>query len=459
MKRPSTILLVDDEADFRENVAERLQARGYQILQAGEAESALSIVRENVVDLALVDVLMPGMDGITLLGKLKEIDPLAEVVVVTGQGSIESAVEAMRRGAYHYVTKPVRLAELEMVVRRAVEKTLMSRQNNLLCEERRRTRSRTTAEIVARSSAMRKVLDEAEKLAQTDSSVLIEGETGTGKEVLAEWIHRKSRRSEHPLVVVNCGALSESLVDAELFGHEKGAFTGALESRPGLIEMADGGTLLLDEIGDIAPPAQVRLLRVLERGLFRRVGSTREQSVDVRILAASHRDLTRAAAEGRFREDLYHRLLVFRLRIPPLRERQDDILPLADHFLSRLATGTSRHFGEAARDAMRGYSWPGNVREVAHAVERAAFAAAHAGVDEIEPFHLAMPTSTNSRNPLVSLDEAEKRHVLAVLELMGGNRVKAADVLGISERHLYRLLQRYSGTKSESGTDVEVTGP
>lgn len=452
MKHAGTVLLVDDESGFRENVAERLQARGFQILHAGEAESALGKVRHHLIDVALVDILMPGMDGITLLGRLKEIDPLMEVVIVTGQGSIESAVEAMRRGAYHYITKPVRLSELEMVVRRAIEKTLLARQNRLYREDLRRRRVQSTPEIIAYSTTMKKLLEEAERIAQTDASVLIEGETGTGKEVLAEFIHRKSPRQDHTLSVLNCGALSESLLDTELFGHEKGAFTGATEARPGMIEVADGGTLLLDEIGDIVPAAQVRLLRFLERGLFRRVGSTRERSVDVRMLAATNRDLAQEVADGRFRQDLYHRLLVFRLRILPLRERPEDILPLADHFLSRLAGPgcPPKRLGAAVQATLRAYSWPGNVRELAHTLERACFAAVLAGADEIGPEHLGLPTSAAGfLGDLITLQEAEKRHIQAVLERLGGHRQKAAEVLGITERHLYRLLQQFSAAGVE----------
>lgn len=452
MKHAGTVLLVDDESGFRENVAERLQARGFQILHAGEAESALGQVRHHLIDVALVDILMPGMDGITLLGRLKEIDPLMEVVIVTGQGSIESAVEAMRRGAHHYVTKPVRLSELEMVVQRAIEKTLLARQNRLYREDLRRRRVQSTPEIIAHSTTMKKLLEEAERIAQTDASVLIEGETGTGKEVLAEFIHRKSPRQDHTLSVLNCGALSESLLDTELFGHEKGAFTGATEARPGMIEVADGGTLLLDEIGDIVPAAQVRLLRFLERGLFRRVGSTRERLVDVRMLAATNRDLAQEVADGRFRQDLYHRLLVFRLRILPLRERPEDILPLADHFLSRLAGPgcPPKRLGAAVQATLRAYSWPGNVRELAHTLERASFAAVLAGADEIGPEHLGLPTSAaGSLGDLITLQEAEKRHIQAVLERLGGHRQKTAEVLGITERHLYRLLQQFSAVGVE----------
>lgn len=445
MKHSRTILLVDDEDGFRENVAEHLQAREYKVLEASEAESALAQVRERLVDAALVDILMPGMDGIALLDRLNEVDPLMEVVIVTGQGSIESAVEAMRRGAYHYVTKPVRLSELEMVLRRAIEKGHLARQNLVYREDLRRRDARSTTEIIACSSAMKSILAEAERIAETDSTVLIEGETGAGKEMVAEFIHRRSLRRSQTFSVLNCGALAESLLDAELFGYEKGAFTGAVETRPGIFEVSDGGTLLLDEIGDLSLAAQVRLLRVLERGLFRKVGSMREQVVDVRVLAATHQNLAQEVEGKRFREDLYHRLNVFHLRIPPLWQRPDDILLLSEHFAAKFAAraGASLAISNEARNALQAYSWPGNVRELAHAIERACFAARLADTDEITGEQLRLPVSTRSEGVLVSLEENQKRHIESVLAHLDGNRHRAAKVLGISERHLYRLLQKF----------------
>ncbi len=437
MKRIDSILLVDDESEFRENVADRLESRGFKVFQAESAEAGLDLFRQTRMDVALVDVQMPGMDGITLLGHLKEADPLVEVVVVTGQGSIETAVDAMRRGAYHYVTKPVRLAELEMVVRRALEKTDLSRKNQLYQENLRKRRDGLASDVVVHSPAMKKIFEIAEGLSKTDSPVLIDGETGTGKEVVAEWIHSQSSRREEPFVVINCGALTDHLLDSELFGHEKGAFTGATASRSGMIEMADGGTLLLDEIGDMASAAQVRLLRVLERGLYRRVGSSREKSANIRILAATHRDLRKLSEEGSFREDLYHRLNVFHLEIPPLRERRDDILPLAEHFLR-----PGMKLGSASRDLLSGHSWPGNVRELAHAMERGGFSAHLAGKEVVDPVHLGLSQDSAPRDILVSLEEAQYRHIQDVIEQLGGNRQQSAKVLGISERHLYRLLQQ-----------------
>ncbi|MBI4614279.1 MAG: sigma-54-dependent Fis family transcriptional regulator [Planctomycetes bacterium] len=438
-----TLLLVDDEADFRENVAEYLRAKGFDLLEAADAAAALEHATARRIDAALVDVRMPGMDGVSLLERIKEADPLTEVVIITGHGSIESAVGAMGRGAFHYVTKPVRMAELELVVRRALEKAALARQNQVYREGERRRRDRWGGRIVAESRSLRQILEAAEGIAQTDSNVLIEGETGTGKEIVAELIHRSSARRERNFSVLNCGSLSENLIDAELFGHEKGAFTGATEARLGIIEITDGGTLLLDEIGDMPLSAQVRLLRFLERGVFRRVGSSRERSVDVRVLAATHRDLGLEVKEGRFREDLYYRLLHFHLAIPPLRDRPDDVLPLARYYLTRMAApgATPCVLSAQAESALALHPWPGNVRELSHAVERAVFAARIAGETTIEPCHLALLPPGGARSDLVSLREAERRHIQRVLDRVGGNRQLAAEVLGVSERHLYRMLR------------------
>lgn len=448
MIRAATILLADDEAPFRQNVAERLASRGYRVVEAGDGEEALARARETAVDAVVLDVIMPRADGLTVLRRLREMDPDLQVVMLTGQGTVETVVEAMKAGAYHYLAKPAKLKELEMLVERAVEKTRLARQNRIYREGLRRTRAAGAGPVVAESKAMKLILEGAEQLAGTDSPVLLEGETGTGKEVVASFLHRRSPRAEGTFSVVNCGALSESLLDAELFGYEKGAFTGATESRPGVLEVADGGTLLLDEIGDLPAPGQVRLLRFLEHGLIRRVGSSREQPVDARVLAATHRNLDVEVREGRFREDLWHRLVVFRIAIPPLRERREDIVPLATEFLSRAAGPgvPPLTLGESARNALLAYPWPGNVRELSHAIERAVFAARAAGADEILDTHLALPGARRpAAGDLVTMAEAERRHVEAVLARLDGNRARAAEVLGISERHLYRLLQGWDG--------------
>ncbi|MBI3891994.1 MAG: sigma-54-dependent Fis family transcriptional regulator [Candidatus Wallbacteria bacterium] len=436
-----TLLLVDDEPDFRENVATYLTTREYRVLQADGFERAIAVARESNLDAALVDIRMPGLDGLQLLEQLKATDPQLEVVVITGYGSIEAAIDAMKRGAFHFVTKPARLAELELTLERAVEKGRLSRQNQLYREELRGRRRPGAPEVVAHSAPMRQLLEEARLLAGTNSSVLLEGETGTGKGLLCEILHAASCRREQSLVVVNCGALSESLLDAELFGYEKGAFTGAAEARPGLLEVAGGGTLFLDEVGDVPAAVQTRLLRFLEMRLVRRLGSTREREVDVRVLAATNRDLSAEVAAGRFREDLFHRLVVFRLKVPPLRERPEDIIPLAEYFGARVQFAAVCPLGKAARAALMAYRWPGNVRELAHTMERATLAAGFAAAAEIGPQHLCLLGDLDPQGSLATLAEADRQHVLGVLRCVDGNRQKAAEILRISERQLYRLLR------------------
>lgn len=437
------ILIVDDEADFRENTALYLSEQGYRVLQAGDCEAALALARDTPLDAALVDVMMPGRSGLELLACLKQLDERLEVIVITGRSSIESAVEAMRHGAFHYVTKPVRLAELELLLGRCVEKGRLARQNKLYEVQLQRRGRNGRPEVVACSESLRTVAALIEQLGATDSPVLFEGETGTGKDLLARALHAASARAKGPFVVMDCGALYGPLLDDELFGHEKGAFSGADEARPGLLEMAGGGTLLLDEVGDMPPGAQVRMLRFLERRVVRRLGSTRERRVDARVLSATHRDLSLEVARGRFREDLYHRLVVVRVCIPPLRERPEDIVPLAHHFARRLSSAAepALPFSPRADDSLLGHGWPGNVRELAHTVERGVISARVEGSPAVEPHHLGLPEGAQGGR-LVPLDEARRRHVKAVLEQVGGNRREAARILGVSERHLYRLLKQ-----------------
>ncbi|MBT3375511.1 MAG: sigma-54-dependent Fis family transcriptional regulator [Lentisphaerae bacterium] len=437
-----TVLVVDDEESFRENVAEYLQSRGYQVLQAPDADSGMTVARTQSIDVAAVDMVMPGAGGIEFLESVKEVDPFIQVVIMTGQGSIETAVDAMRRGAFEYVSKPTRLAELEAVIRRALANVSLARENRAYREAQRRGRLRLAGRIVAKSPAMRRILAESEHLGQTDFTVLIQGETGTGKEVVANYIHANSTRCDLPMTVLNCAAIPDHLVDSELFGHEKGAFTGADETRPGMIAVADRGTLLLDEIGDMPEQAQSRLLRVLENGVYRRIGGRTEHPVDVRILAATNHDLTADVENGTFREDLYHRLNVYQLTVPPLRERPDDVLAVAEsvlHSQNRKA-GTELALSKEARDALSHHAWPGNVRELSHAIERAAFSARMASAEEISADHLGLPRAKPPAGVQVSLAVAEARHIQAVLRSVGGSKREAAKVLEISERHLYRLL-------------------
>jgi DNA-binding NtrC family response regulator len=327
------------------------------------------------------------------------------------------------------------------------QQALLTKQNEYFQQDISRRRERHQEGIIAESQAMRHVLREAELVAKANIPILIEGETGTGKEIVAEYIHRQSDRSKQILSIVNCGALTENLMDAELFGHERGAFTGAGDARAGMIEIADRGTLFLDEIGDIPASGQVRLLRFLEQGVIRRVGSNREKKVDVRILAATHRTLKKQVAEGTFREDLYHRLLVIRIVVPPLRDRLEDIIPFSQRFLEQACMDAHidpKSFGEDARLALTRYEWPGNVRELSHTVQRAVFSAQLEGSNTIRPEHLDLHLPASADEITLPIKEvkrrAERQHAHAVLRHFNGNRRKASESMGISERQLYRIL-------------------
>ena len=444
MKAKATILVVDDEVDFREDVMDTLKDAGYRVLEAENGEAAVELAQRHTVDVGLLDLVMPGMNGVETMQALQRIDAVTQFVILTGQASVESAVAAMQKGAADYLTKPARLDELEAIVERACQTSRLARQNRAYRTAQERKQRGRGRELIAVSEAMKHVVKQAEALARMDFPVLIQGETGTGKEVVAELIHANSDRADMPLTVLNCAALPETLVDAELFGHEKGTYTGAGDARPGMIEVADGGTLLLDEIGDMPMDAQARLLRFLEKGTFRRLGARVEKAVDVRVFAATNRTLADDVKEGRFREDLYHRLRVYELTVPPLRDHVEVILPLAQDVLDARSglKGQPLELGPTAADALHAYAWPGNVRELLHTIERAAFASAMANSATIEPEHLNLPVSKES--PMV-LDEVvkavEQAHVAKVLALTGGNRREAAKLLGVSERKLYRLLE------------------
>lgn len=465
MSTSGTFLVVDDERAFRVNVSLHLRSRGFSVLEAENAEAALALAQEHRVDVALLDMVMPDLSGIELLCRLKEENPLLEAIIVTGKGSIESAVEAMRRGAFSYITKPFKLCELEVVAGHALEKAQLARRNEILQEDLRRRLSKKLAAPLFKSAAMQRLYAEAAQVALNDLSVLIEGETGVGKEVLAEYIHQQSTRREGPFSVLNTGALSESLLDSELFGYERGAFTGAAASHPGIIEITDGGTLLLDEIGDIPESAQIRLLRFLDRGVLRRIGATREKSVNVRILAATYRNIDALVTAGKFRQDLYHRLVTVRLRVPALRERPEDIIPLAVFFLEHMpnATDGATKLTHEAERALMSYPWPGNIRELKHTMERVFYAVQLHGQSAVGVEHLGLPASRFDDGQGLTLRSAIRNHVLKVLERFGGHRQKAAAALGISERYLYKLLSDKEGEQQEGqsgadgpGTSVQV---
>ncbi|EGW35956.1 sigma-54 dependent transcriptional regulator [Desulfosporosinus sp. OT] len=459
MKHYPKILILDDEEALRAIIAQRLKRKGYEIVEAGTAEEGLSLLKETLIDTVLLDIKLPDGDGLILLPKIKQLQPDLQVVMLTGNGTIESAIEAMKHGAYDYLTKPCNLSELEITLQKALEKRMLLLENTGL----RQVVNRQTPElkIIADSAPMGALLEMTRKVAQTDTSVLIQGESGVGKELIAQAIHLCSSRVNHPCVPVNAGAIPESLIESELFGHEKGAFTGAGTQKIGLVEMADNGTLFLDEIGEMPLSIQVKLLRFLESGEFRRVGDTRLRRVDVRIVAATNRNLQQEISQGRFREDLFYRLNGLTLIVPPLRERRDDILPLVNHFLKNQSKKKLLHHDyvllQETQELLLNYDFPGNVRELFHLIERGQILSTGGRIapqdiwGKLEQALKASPSLDSDEgffdlfrdNRYPSLEDVEKHYILATLKKVKGNKTQAANLLGISVRNLYRKIQGY----------------
>ena len=444
-----SILAVDDDDDLRGVIVRRFLRHGHDVEQTASPVEALRRAEQKHFDVAILDIAMPEMDGVQLLERLRQVDPETQVIMLTAQGTIETAIRAMKLGAYDYLIKPCELAELELQAERAYEKARLARENRTLKAVLRRTEP--PGEIIGTTPAIRRVLYLIDKVAPTDSTVLIQGESGTGKELVARALHRGSPRADKPMVVINCAALQESLLESELFGHEKGAFTSAVTAKPGLFELADGGTLFIDEIGEMAPPLQAKLLRALEDRRIRRVGSTREIETNIRFLAATNKDLAQEVAASRFRDDLYYRLNVITITTPPLRERTEDIPLLVRHFLTLDPRGP-RHIEPEALELLVHHRWPGNVRELANVIERAKILAEGPSItvgdlpEELrrpplsEPPCPAAPLTPSSG---MSLKALERQHILRAMEAAGGNKVRAARALGISRRRLYRLLEKH----------------
>ncbi|MCA9024487.1 MAG: sigma-54-dependent Fis family transcriptional regulator [Planctomycetaceae bacterium] len=439
--RPIDLLIVEDDDGFREMAVEWMHRKGHHVEGAANGQEALKHCERKHFQVAIFDMNMPGISGLELLQRLKADGVDSEVIFLTGQATVENAVEAMKMGACDYLTKPFPLSELEHRCRMAQERWLLQKENQQLRAVIRR--SRPDVKMIGKSRAMLEVLRLVERVGPTDKAVLIQGESGTGKELVARAIHQASERCDKPLVTINCAALPEQLVESELFGHEKGSFTGATDTKNGLFEVADGGTLFIDEIGELPTSLQPKLLRVLEDGSFRRVGSHQERRVDVRILAATNRDLGEEVVEGRFREDLYYRINVMSLVLPPLREREGDIDLLIDHYL-----GTDWEIEPDARTLLVNYHWPGNVRQLINALERATILADehHITVDDLP--HEVMDTAPRDGVALVTagvkrLDLIERAHIIDVLQQEKGNKAQAARSLGIHRRKLYRLLERF----------------
>ena len=442
MYDPSKIdlLLVDDDNDFRESVARRFLRRGFQVQQAADGEQGLALAERRQFDVAILDMVMPEMSGLQLLEKLKSTNFEGEIILLTGQGTIESAVQAMKLGAYDYLSKPFPLAELEVVIEKAYERRQLSKENRQLKAVLKRAPG--DPEILGKSAAMQEVFRLIQRAGPTDKAILIQGESGTGKELVARALHRHSSRADKPLVVINCAALPETLLESELFGHEKGSFTGAVATKPGLFEVADGGTLFIDEIGELPAPLQAKLLRVLEDGSMRRIGSVKEHRVDVRLVAATNRNMAAEVAAGRFREDLYYRINVMLLEIPPLRERKGDIPLLLDHFI-----GEGWQIETDARQLLENYRWPGNIRQLINAIDRAKIMADDGEISVVDlPREIVTATQSQTNGAVADDDHLasiEKAHIVEVLGREGGNKARAARALGVNRRSLYRLIEKY----------------
>jgi len=445
------ILVVDDEHAVRDSLFHWFEKDGYEVTAAESATEALSAFQEHAFDVALLDIKMPGMDGMELQEHLHKIDPSLATIMITAFASVETAVRALKQGAFDYVTKPIDPDELSHLVQRALEKRRLERENLQLRETLDDLVAVDT--IIGESLPMQKVLELIRHVADTHATVLIRGESGTGKELVARAIHANSPRRYFPIVPVNCGALPETLLESELFGHEKGAFTGAQYRRKGKIEMADGGTLFLDEVGAVSARMQVDLLRALETKEITRIGGSRPLKVDFRIVCATNEDLEKAVEEGRFREDFYYRINVFSIEVPPLRDRRSDIPLLAEHFRQRLARQMDKRItriGPKALKLLQEQEWPGNVRELANAIERAMVVGRP---PEIRPEDLPLgaprPATIPFDAPPLSLAELEKRHIASVLEQTGWNITRTAEVLEIDRVTVYNKIKKYALRRDE----------
>ncbi len=440
-----SILIVEDEDRQREMLCGFLSDEGYQVRVAGGGEEALAFIKTRYFDLVLLDQKMPGMDGLSVLAEVKQINPELDVILVTAYGTVEAAVNAMKSGASDYLAKPIDLDQLLILINRIAERRMLLRENEAL---RRLIQSPRIAQkdIVFASEQMSELVNLAGRVAPSNATVLIRGESGTGKELLARLVHNLSLRAKNPMIVINCAALPEPLLESELFGHEKGAFTGAVQRRQGRVELADGGTLFLDEIGELAPSIQVKLLRFLQEGEYQRVGDNRVLKSDVRVICATHRDLESMQKEGKFREDLFFRINVIPMQIPPLRERRKDIPLLVNAFVTRLAAVNNKTIDGVTQEAMDRlvkYNYPGNVRELENIIERAVVICRGSVISMADlPFTSPLAQKSSDRNGTLheALESLEREMISKALAETGGNQSQAAQILGIGERTLrYRL--------------------
>jgi len=437
------ILVVDDEEPLRRLLKKELARKGFHVDTAPDGEEALRLLKGNSFDVILLDILMPGMDGITFMKKIKKDPSSPAIIVLTGGATVETAVEAMKNGAYDYLTKPYKLDELIILINRAYEFGQLKIKNQLL--EQELARKESPFEFVCKSRQLKDILALIKKIAPADSPVFIQGESGTGKELVANTIWHYSRRNNSPVIALNCANLSENLIESEIFGHEKGAFTDAFQTKYGLVEVADKGTLFLDEIAEMPLALQAKLLRFLDSGEFRRVGGNKILNVDVRVIAATNKELKDFIKAGRFREDLYYRLNVINITIPPLRERKEDIPELADYFLKKYSRKLSkdiREFNPEAVGMLQSYQWPGNVRELENVIERAVIICDSNKI-RLEDLSIPAAYAVTEKGAVQSLEDMEKEYILRVLKDSNGNQSKASHVLGIDRKTLYLKLKKY----------------
>ncbi len=460
------ILVVDDERSMRDFLSIMLKKAGYDVTTAADGDEAVKILHKDIFDLVITDLKMPKVDGLQVLKTVKELSPDTVVIVITAFASTETTVEAMKEGAYDYITKPFQNDEMKIRIKKALEKRRLSAENILL---KKQLKDRAVFDnIVGKSEKMEKVFELVRKVSDSMSNILIYGDSGTGKELIARAIHFNSRKKDKPFVTINCGALPEGLLESELFGHMKGSFTGAVFNKEGLFEVANGGTIFLDEVGETSPAIQVKLLRVLQDKEFKRVGGTKEIKVDVRIITATNRDLSKAVSEGKFREDLYYRLNVIPITLPPLRERTDDIPLLADHFLNKFNKALNKNvkgFSQTTMELFRNYEWRGNVRELENVIERAV---ALSNSEIITPEYLPDILRDSSRSssaipvniPQEGLDlegligDIEKELLLKALEKTNWIKKDAAKLLHLNFRSFRYRLDKYNLNKKPLGKEA-----
>ncbi len=442
-KKAIDLLIVDDDEELRDDMTRFFSRRGYNVSDCPNGESAIAFADQRAFDVIVLDMMMPGMSGLDVMKALNEKGSEAEIVMLTGQGSIETAVEAMKLGAREYLSKPMSLKDLDVLIRKSVQTVEIKKENKQLKEVISRQQQASHPTMIGESPKMQEVYRLIERTANSTNPILIQGESGTGKELVARALHEASPLANKPLVVINCAALPETLLESELFGHEKGAFTGAVSTKPGLFEVADGGTLFIDEFGELAGPLQAKMLRVLEDGSLRRVGSVQERRVNVRIIAATNRDMIKEVEAGNFREDLYYRINVLTIHLPPLRERAGDITLLCEHFL-----GSEWSMSPEVMPILERYSWPGNVRQLVNALERAKILAED---EVIRPENLP-PEIVSSVEKVAAtpppgtqcdLDTLNKLHIEEIYKKHKGNKARTARALGIGRRTLYRLIEKF----------------